>query len=106
MKIGVFVKWEEEYGYDFSETKLLDYFKKKNFVIYALDDFEDITLEELVKIPLVMQNAHVNIFKLYEYKERTFCTVNNSFTTFQHKCKKYYKDKIASKNSISNKSLS
>lgn len=94
MKIGIFVKWTKDYGYDFSEIKLLNYFKKKNFVIYALDDFETISLEELIKIPIVIQNYQINIFKLYEYQERTFCNINYSFLNFQKICKKYYKKKI------------
>tara|TARA_B110000208_G_C11742723_1_gene420533 strand:+ start:1062 stop:1397 length:336 start_codon:yes stop_codon:yes gene_type:complete len=94
MKIGISVKWNEDYGYDFSEVKLLNYLKKKNFVIYSLDDFEEITLEELIKIPFVIQDYKINIFKLYEYQERTFCNINYSFLNFQNKCKKYYRDKI------------
>ena len=94
MKIGIFVKWNEEFGYNFEEIKFLNYFKKKNIVIYALDNFEEITFEELIKIHLVMKDYKINIFKLYEYEERTFCNINYSFLNFQNKCKKYYKKKI------------
>ena len=94
MKLGVSIKWDEEFGYDFSEIKLLNYLKKKNFVIYALDDFESISLEELIKIPIVMQGCQINILKLYQFQERTFCNINYSFLNFQKTSKKYYRYKI------------
>jgi len=94
MNIGIISKWNENFGYVFSEIKYLNYFKKKSFVIYALDNFEDISFEELIKIPIVMRNYEIHFFKIYSFKERSFCNINYSFLHFQKKCKKYYKDKI------------
>ena len=129
MKLAIIQHWNESYGYNdvemdseiinSNENNLINYMKKKKFVIYNWDRNEDYieqTIIDFISLFDYLNNIHLNvpvgtpliqtnkkyelkIIKGYKFAGRDFCSINNSFEYFIKKCKKYYSQKIAYFNS-------
>ena len=123
MKLAIIQNWDETFGYYDIESEFninlnnhLNYFKKKNFVVYNWDRDEDgveQTLSDFINLfnylnnvclrvpvrrrrflPPIKKKYRLKIVKEYKYADRDFCSINTSFENFIKKCKNYYSQKL------------
>ena len=124
MKLAIIKKWNTSYGdYDIENNysnhldkiKCRNYFQKKNFVIYSLNEtidndenlldfleiYDKLKYENslISRVPVrsnrtINSNYKLKFVRDYYFKERSFCNVNYHFEYFIKKCKKYYSKKL------------
>ena len=126
MKLAIVQNWDESFGYYDNEmnlvygcnehnlNKFISYLKKKKFITYSWERDEDgieQTVFDFIKLFNYLNNVQtrvpvgdskkfkINIIKKYNFSNRDFCSINNSFEYFIKKCKKYYSQKLAYFNS-------